>query len=390
MSLARRLGLRDAVVLGLGAMLGAGVFVVFAPAAAAARGALPLALVLAAAVAWANADSSARLAARHPTSGGAYAYGRARLGPAAGTLAGGAFLVGKTASVGAVALTVGAYLWPAHARPVAVGSVVALTALAAAGVERSARVSAVVVVAVLGTLTGVAALALTSSGDHGWAGLADAGEGGDALGVLRGAGLLFFAFAGYARIATLGEEVAEPRRTLPRAIGLALGIVLAAYAVVGTVLLGVLGVDRLGRATRPVADAVTALGADGWVPVVVAVAAAAALTSGLGILLGLSRTAFAMARDGVLPQVLARLDGHRDAPRPVLAQAAVGAGAVVVAALADVATAVAVSSVAVLVYYGVAHAAALTLPGRARQAVPVAGLAGCLTVAVALAVEIAR
>lgn len=395
--LARRLGLRDAVVVGLGAMLGAGVFVVFGPAAEAAGGALPIALALAGAIAWANADSTARLAARHPTSGGAYAYGRARLSPAAGTLAGAAFLVGKTASVGAVALTVGAYLWPGQARAVAVAAVVGLTALAAGGVQRSARVTAVVVVAVLAVLAGVAALAAARGGDHGWAGLDgldglgwDAGNGPGpgsgpgAVGVLSGAGLLFFAFAGYARIATLGEEVTDPRRTLPRAIAIALAVVLVTYAVVGVVLVGVLGTDGLADSARPVADAVTALGADALVPVVVATAVAAALASGLGVLLGLSRTAFAMARDGVLPGVLARLSGPADERRPVQAQVVVGAAAALVAALLPVGAAIAASSAAVLVYYAVAHAAALTLPGTARRAVPVLGLLGCVAVAVAL------
>jgi APA family basic amino acid/polyamine antiporter len=393
MRLARRLGLRDAVVLGLGAMLGAGVFAAYAPAAALADGLLPLALALAAAIAWANADSSARLAARHPTSGGAYAYGRARLSPAAGVLAGAAFLVGKTASAAAVALTVGGYLWPDHARPVAVAAVVVLTALAASGVERSARASAVVVGVVLVTLAAVAVLALVTGGRHGWAGLADVGAPGAApgvAGVLQGAGVLFFAFAGYARIATLGEEVADPRRTLPRAIGVALAVVLATYAVVGAVLVGVLGTERLAASTRPVADAVAAVGAHAAVPVVAAVAVAAALASGLGVLLGLSRTAFAMARDGALPRALARVTGPADRPRPTLAQALVGLAAAAVAAVADLATALAVSSTAVLVYYGVAHAAALTLPGRARRVVPVLGLLGCGAVAGALALGLGR
>ncbi|KGM14624.1 hypothetical protein N867_18940, partial [Actinotalea fermentans ATCC 43279 = JCM 9966 = DSM 3133] len=238
----------------------------------------PIALALAAVIAWANADSSARLAARLPTSGGAYAYGRARLSPAAGTLAGAAFLVGKTASVGAVALTAGSYLWPDRARVVAIGAVVILTALAATGVQRSARVTTVVVVAVLAVLATVAVLAAVLGRDAGATGLAGLGSGdGDVgpVGVLQGAGLLFFAFAGYARIATLGEEVRDPERTLPRAIAVALATVLVTYAVVGTVLVGVLGVPRLAASRRPVADAVAALGVDALVPVVVAAAVVA-------------------------------------------------------------------------------------------------------------------
>src|SRR3989440_400203 len=126
--LQRRLGTGDAVVLGLGSMIGAGVFAAFAPAARAAGSGLLLGLALAAAVAYCNATSSARLAARYPSSGGTYVYGRERLGTFWGYLAGWGFVVGKTASCAAMALTVGAYVWPGAARVVAVAAVLAVTA----------------------------------------------------------------------------------------------------------------------------------------------------------------------------------------------------------------------------------------------------------------------
>lgn len=381
--LARRLGLLDAAGIGVGAMLGAGVFVAFAPAAAAAGTALPLALVLAAAVAWLNADSSARLAAVLPTSGGAYAYGRARLGPAAGTLAGVAFLTGKTLSTAAIALTVGTYAWPEQRRAVAVGVVLVLTAAACAGARRGARLTLAVVLIVLGLLGVVVALALAGPGGP-VTGPAAPGPGpGGALGVLGGAGVLFFAFAGYARVATLGEEVRDPARTLPRAIAAALAVVLVTYALVGAALARVLGLDGLAASEQPVADVAAVVG----VPtgVVVAVAVLAAAGSCLGVLLGLSRTTLAMARDGVLPRRLARLSGPPTEPRPVVAQAVVGLVAAVLTAATDLTTAIALSSACVLVYYAVAHAAALTLPGRVRRAVPVLGLLGCLTIAAAVA-----
>lgn len=388
-------------------MLGAGVFVAFGPAAAAAGAALPLALVLAGLVAWANADSSARLAAVLPTSGGAYAYGRARLGPAWGVLAGTAFLLGKTLSAGAIAWTVGTYLWPAGARGVAVAAVVLLTGLAAAGLQRGVSATRAVVVVVLVTLAAVvvaAAVAVVRGTDAVagppdlfGAGAALAGEPGagaalsgatGTAGLLQGAGVLFFAFAGYARIATLGEEVLDPRRTLPRAIALALGTVLVVYAAVGAALLAVLGPDGLAVSRRPVADAVDQLAGAGWARAVVAVAVLAALASALGVLLGLSRTTLAMARDGVLPRGLAHLTTTAD-PRPVRAQIVVGGAVVVGLLVLDLPRAIAASSVAVLVYYAVAHAAALTLPGRVRRVVPVLGLTGCLGVAVALALGLA-
>ncbi|NSC20760.1 amino acid permease, partial [Streptomyces albus subsp. chlorinus] len=201
--LRRRLGAGDAVLVGLGAMIGAGIFAALAPAARAAGPALLPALALAAVVAYCNATSSARLAARYPASGGSYVYGRERLGEFWGHLAGWAFVVGKTASCAAMALTVGSYVWPAHAHAVAVAAVAALTALSCAGVRKAAWLTRAVVAFVLAVLAVVVA-ALTSPA-------ADANRlapGGDLTGggLLQAAGLLFFAFAGYARIATLGEE----------------------------------------------------------------------------------------------------------------------------------------------------------------------------------------
>lgn len=385
MALTRQLGLSDAVVLGMGAMLGAGVFVAYSPATARAGTAVPIALLLAAAIAWANADSSARLAATLPTSGGAYAYGRARLTPFWGGVAGVAFLVGKSASAGAIAATAATYLVPRYATAAGVAVVVTLTILAAFGVRRGAWLTRAVVALVLGVLVAVIVATVVSGPRHGWTGLTESSAGSaDPWGVLAGAGVLFFAFAGYARIATLGEEVRDPERTIPRAIGLALALVLVVYTGVGVALLGALGTDDLARSDRPLAELAALVGGPGWAAVVAATAGVAALASGLGVLLGLSRTTFAMSRDGVLPRALATLDGPERDARPVRAQIAVGAVTVAGMAVLDLRQAIAVSSAAVLVYYAVAHAAALTLPGRARRIVPVLGIVGCLVIAAAL------
>lgn len=213
--LQRRLGVVDAVVIGLGSMIGAGIFAALAPAARAAGSGLLIGLALAAVVAYCNATSSARLAARYPASGGTYVYGRERLGDFWGYLAGWAFVVGKTASCAAMALTVGSYAWPGQEHAVAVAAVVALTAVNYAGVRKSAMLTRVVVAVVLAVLAFVVVASLTSSASS----AARLAVGDDATfgGVLQAAGLLFFAFAGYARIATLGEEVRDPRRTIPGA-----------------------------------------------------------------------------------------------------------------------------------------------------------------------------
>lgn len=241
--LARRLGLFDAVVLGLGSMLGAGVFAAFGPAAAAAGSGLLIALGVAAVVAYCNAMASAQLAARYPESGGTYVYAGRRLGPVWGFLAGWGFVVGKTASCAAMALTLGAYAWPQHPVPIAVAAVVVLTGVNYLGVSKTARVTRVLVVLTLLALAGVIAAGL-GGGQASPAHLTDWFPHG-VTGITQAAALLFFAFAGYARIATLGEEVRAPARTIPRAIPLALGLVVVLYAVVGLVALLAVGPQRL-------------------------------------------------------------------------------------------------------------------------------------------------
>lgn len=377
----RTLGTVDAVVIGLGSMLGAGVFVVLAPAAAAAGSGLLVGLAIAAVVAYCNATSSARLAARYPQSGGTYVYGRERLGPFWGHLAGWSFVVGKTASCAAMALTVGSYAWPAHAHAVAVVAVAALTAVNVAGVQKSALLTRVLVAAVLAVLAVVVVTILGADGLDG-AHLTLAPDASP-FGMLQSAGLLFFAFAGYARIATLGEEVRDPQRTIGRAIAWALGIVLVCYAVVAVAVLSELGSAALASASAPLADAVVAAGHPGLVPVVRAGATLAALGALLGLVLGVSRTTLAMARDRHLPHALAALHPRFDSP--YRAEIAVGVVVAVVAAVADVRAAIGFSSFAVLVYYAVANASAYTLShGLRRRTVPVLGLLGCVVLAVTL------
>ncbi|MFI8961474.1 APC family permease [Streptomyces sp. NPDC053493] len=375
--LRRSLGVFDAVVIGLGSMVGAGIFAALGPAAEAAGPGLLPALGVAAVVAYCNAMASARLAARYPASGGTYVYGRERLGSFWGHLAGWAFVVGKTASCTAMALTVGAYLWPEQAHAVAVAAVVVLTAVNYGGVQKSALLTRVIVAVVLAVL---AAVVVTAAGAGQAARLsldADLPAGG----VLQAAGLLFFAFAGYARIATLGEEVRDPARTIPRAVPIALGIALVVYAAVAVTVLAVLGPRALAASTAPLADAARAADADWLVPLVTVGAAVAALGSLLSLILGVSRTALAMARDGYLPAPLAVV--HPRFRVPHRAELAVGAVVAVVAATADVRGAIGFSSFGVLVYYGIANASAWTL-GRRERPLAVLGLAGCGALAFAL------
>jgi APA family basic amino acid/polyamine antiporter len=381
--LERRLGTADAVLLGLGSMIGTGVFVVFAPAAGAAGAGLLVALLLAGFVAYANATSSAQLAMLYPTSGGTYVYGRERLGARWGYLAGVGFIVGKTASCAAAALAVGAYAAPHANRVVAAAAVVLITAVNYRGIAKTAALNRVLVTALLVVLL-LVVVGAVAGGQRSTEGFGPWFAGGP-RGTLQAAGLLFFSFAGYARIATLGDEVRDPEQTIPRAIPLALGITLAIYAAVASSVLVVLGPTQLARTATPLTAALGAGRFDDLAGVVRAGGAIAALGVFLSLVAGISRTTYAMATNGDLPRWLGAV--HPRYRVPHRAELSVGATTLVIVTFGGIAGAVSLSAFTVLVYYAIANASALTLRPRERRwprALAVAGAVGCVTLAASL------
>ncbi|MBC7589543.1 MAG: amino acid permease [Salinibacterium sp.] len=376
--LQRRLGTSDAVFIGLGSMIGAGVFAAFTPAAQAAGSGLLVGLAVAAIVAACNALASAQLAATFPTSGGTYVYGREQLGPWWGFLAGWSFVIGKTASCAAMALTFASYAAPpGWERPVAALAIVALAAVNYRGVTRTAQLTRIIVVLVLIALA-IAVAATVSPGlpslsEIDASGLIAAGP----YGILQSAGLLFFAFAGYARIATMGEEVRNPARSIPRAIIIALSITIVVYAIVGVSLLGALGAEGLAATSTPLRDAAVA-----WqwsAPIVTIGAALASLGALLALIAGIGRTSLAMAREGDLPRWLAAVHPRFQVPH----HAEVVLALVVIALVLtlDLRGAIGFSSFGVLLYYFVANVSAFTQNTERRmfpRALFVIGAAGCL------------
>jgi basic amino acid/polyamine antiporter, APA family len=388
-ALARRLGLNDAVAIGLGSMIGAGVFTAFGPAARAAGSGLLIGLLIAAVIAFCNAVASAQLAAVYPTSGGTYVYGRERLGHWWGFAAGWAFVIGKTASCAAMALTFATYVAPGSwwlQRLVAVAAVVALTALNYRGITRTATLTRVLVAAVLLALA-VVTVAILSTGNvdtdrlGGWTGFGSARW----YGVFQAAGLLFFAFAGYARIATLGEEVRDPQRTIPRAIPLALAITVVIYAAIAVTLLLAIGPEGVASSVTPLVTATEQVGAGGVVWVVRVGATLASLGALLALIAGVARTSLAMARNRDLPVWLAAVHPRYHVPHHAeLALAAVVSALVLTT---DLRAVIGFSSFGVLLYYAIANAAAFTQPPDQRRwprAVNILGVTGCLTLAATL------
>jgi APA family basic amino acid/polyamine antiporter len=381
-ALARRLGLGDAVVIGLGSMVGAGVFAVWAPAAGAAGTGLLLGLCLAGLVAFCNATSSAQLAAQYPASGGTYVYGREVLGAWPGFFAGWAFVVGKTASSAAMALTFAAYaVPPAWQKPVAALAVAVLAVVNSRGVTRTATLARILVAI---SFVGLAVVVTIGFG-HAEPSVLASGSPWTATGVLQSAGFLFFAFAGYARIATMGEEVTEPARTIPRAIITALAIVLVVYLVVGLAALTSLGPVALAASAAPLAD-VAALSGTGW-PVVAARigAAGAALGALLAMVAGVGRTTLAMARTGDLPEWLAAV--HPRFQVPHRAELVLGAVVCVLVLATDLRGAIGFSSFGVLLYYLVANVSAFRQERTQRRyprVLAVLGAVGCVAIAATL------
>ncbi|MFC7464584.1 APC family permease [Brachybacterium sp. GCM10030252] len=420
-ALARRLRLTDAVIIGLAAMIGAGAFVSLGAAQDLAGVLAPLAVLVAAVVALCNATSTAQLAAQHPASGGVYHFGGKQLGPWWGFLAGWCFVIGKTASCAAMALVIAAYLVPEPAqRPVAAAVVVVLTGVNLVGITRTAALARVLVTIAVTALVLTAARLLvglgggadsTSDGAQGFAagapgplagadaglwdgglaavlGAATGGPLGLALVVAQAAAIMFFAFAGYARIATLGEEVISPRRTIPRAILLALAAVFVLYVAMSIVLVAVdPAPGDQGWGPAPFRTALDGVGAGaGWHLIVTVGAVAAAGGALLALVAGISRTMLAMARESDLPRPLAQVNQRFSVPQRAEITAAIAIVLLVLLA-GDVLVAVAASSFGVLLYYGVANLAAFTQRGQWRlfpRALQVLGLIGCLALVAAL------
>jgi APA family basic amino acid/polyamine antiporter len=391
--LARVVGVPSAVFLGLGSIVGTGIFVSLGIAAGVAGPSVIAAVAVAAAVATLNGLSSAQLAAEHPVSGGTYEYGYRYVSPSAGFLAGWMFLCAKSASAATAALGFAGYTLTAlggggGASRIAVGVAVvaAATTLAAGGIERSSRANAVIVsltLAALGAfvLAGLpAALAGASSHLRPFFG----GEDG-ARAFLHGTALMFVAFTGYGRVATLGEEVRDPERSIPRAIGITLLVSLGLYLAVGFVAVAAVGPEALARATEGKAAPLEVVARGFDVPGVAWVVAFGAVTAMLGVLLnlvlGLSRVWLAMARRGDAPRGLARVS-ERGSPKRAVILTGLLVGALVLTG--SVRLTWSFSAFTVLVYYALTNLAALRLPREAQRYprwIAAAGLVACLGLA---------
>mgnify|MGYP002152213138 FL=1 len=372
-----KLRLDQAVFIGLAAMLGAGVFVVFAPAASLAGSLLPVSVLLAGFMAYLNAASIAQLAAQVSRPGGAYSYAQKYLSQNWAFLAGSSFLIGKVASSAAIALGVAGYLFPEQAIPVALLSVVVMATINILGVNRTAFGSLI-----LGGITVLFLLfAIVSALVFGEFTAINSSPDLQGFGVLTAAALVFFAFAGYARVATLGDELKDSKQNTGKAIAISFGIVFAIYLALSYLMPAVLG-NQLRFSIAPMIDflAVTAP----WFPAtaVSIVAGIASLGSLLALLAGMSRTASVMGEDGELPSMFAIRS--KKVQTPWVAEISVSLLVMVLILSGDLVWAIGLSSFAILTYYTIANLAAYRQPrtlSSRSQVWSILGLLLCLSLA---------
>jgi basic amino acid/polyamine antiporter, APA family len=380
--LKRDLRIIDAIGIGLGAIIGAGIFVVTGVAAGVAGPSFLVGLFLAGVVATFNALSSAQLAATYPQSGGTYEYGYRVLRPWLGFAAGWVFLASKLAAAGTVALGFAGYftaLFPiASERTVAVIAALILTIVNYFGIRKSgyfntAIVSISVAVLVYFVIAGIPSFDpdnLTPFAPAGW------------RGVLESTALLFFAYTGYARLATLGEEVHEPKKTIPRAIVWALGIAAVLYTGVALMAVAGVGAEAMAGSRSPLEVAARTF----TLPGVVLAISIGATTAMLGVLLsqllGISRMIFAMARRGDLPKVFDHVNPKYGVPDRGIFVA--GFVAILVALFGTFEAIVAAAAFTILLYYSIANLAALRMRKEDKlfpDWIPVAGFISCLLLA---------
>ncbi len=397
--LLREIGVPGAIFMGLGSIVGTGLFVSLGIAAGVAGNAILLALPLAGLLALCNGLSSAQLAAAHPVSGGTYEYGYRVLSPTLGFSAGSMFLLAKSASAATAALGLAGYgLLLAGVEGdraglplpvvIGVGSILLLGVLVAHGIRSSNRANLTIVgitLAILLVFLAAGAPRVVDSLPELTRAVPGNGVGLGAL--LHASALLFVAFTGYGRIATLGEEVHDPARTIPRAIWATLIVVTVLYLGAAAVALATLGAEGFARATAeraaPLQEAAAVLGTPGLAQLVGLAAVTAMIGVLLNLLLGLSRVVLAMGRRRDLPGVLAGI--HTESGSPRAAVAVVVATIVALVLIGDVRVTWSFSAFTVLVYYGITNLAALRLPAEARRYprwVALLGLAGCLLLAV--------
>lgn len=386
--LLRALDLKDAVGIGLGAIMGAGIFVVTGVAAGVAGPAFLLGLLIAGSVAAFNGLSSAQLASVYPQAGGTYEYGYRVLSPSLGFAAGWMFLLSKLSAAAVVALGFGSYLnafFP-QISPIYY-SYTAIIVLAAAnlfGIQKAGKLNLIIVAVTMISLLYFVFSGVTEVKTSNFTPFAPFGI----RGIAEAAALLFFAFTGYARIATLGEEVKNPEVTIPKAVIITIVAAIILYSFVAFTAVGVIGSEALSETKSPLNAVALNLKTPGIVQIIGIGACTAMLGVLLSQILGISRMMFAMGRRSDLPRSLSTVSKTYKVPAVGIVTTALII--LLLTFLGNFEFIVRAATFSILVYYSITNLAALQQPDheqRFGKTVAVAGLAGCLLMAFSLPAE---
>jgi APA family basic amino acid/polyamine antiporter len=383
--LLRSLTLKDAVGVGLGAIIGAGIFVVTGIAAGVSGPAFLVGLLIAGIIATFNALSSAQLAAKYPRSGGTYEYGYILINPAFGFSAGWMFLVSKLAGAGFVAIGFGSYFYQVMpiASPItfSVLAVIFLTAANYFGIKKAGVLNLVIVTITLLSLIYFAFSGISEVNFENFKPFAPFGISG----IAEAAALLFFAFTGYGRIATLAEEVVNPKKTIPKAIIVTIVTAILLYSVISVVAIGFIGTETMAESTSPLQVAADALNS----PAISSIITIGASTAMLGVLLsqilGISRVMLAMGRRSDLPPFFKRI--HKRYRVPHIGILITGFIILLLTLIGSFEFIVRAATFTILLYYSITNIAAIKQPKKDRmygRLIPILGLIGCLAMSVSL------
>lgn len=383
--LLRSLTLKDAVGIGLGAIIGAGIFVVTGIAAGVSGPAFIVGLLIAGIIATFNALSSAQLASRYPQSGGTYEYGYILINPAFGFSAGWMFLVSKLAGAGFVALGFGSYFYQLVpiTSPISfsVLAVVFLTGANYFGIKKAGVFNLVIVTITLLSLIYLAFSGIPEVNFENFKPFAPFGISG----IAEAAALLFFAFTGYGRIATLAEEVTDPKKTIPKAIIITIVTAILLYSVISVVAIGVIGTQNMAGSTSPLQVVAKALNT----PAISSIVAIGASTAMLGVLLsqilGISRVMLAMGRRNDLPPVFRSI--HEKYRVPHIGILITGLIILILTLIGSFEFIVRAATFTILLYYSITNIAAIKQPKKDRmygKLIPILGLIGCLAMSASL------
>ena len=357
----RTLTKRNSLYLGLSSMIGAGLFYNLAPTSKISSYSSILGLLLASTLAFANASSSAQLASLYPQTGGTYLYANKVLGKLPGNIAGIVFILGKTVSCVAIALTLGNYISPIYGKELGVGLSVIVFLIGYQGITKTATLARWFVLIVISILTFFCiAILMTPSTNIAIPLL----EGFSTSNLFLSAAIWFFAFTGYSRLATYGEEVKNPEKIIPSSILTGLGVTVTIYLLVNWLALAIIGPEVVANSNTPLLIAMDVSVMSDFSFLIVFASTIATASVFLALLPAISRIYVAMSRDGILPNMFSKI--HNKNNSAYVSELFVLLTVIVGIYTINITNAIKLSAFFILIYYSLTNLSVINLHKNQR------------------------